>query len=134
MGADRRQGPACRRYQPRHDGKPGDAPTSLTGQPSACGTAREVGTLCHLLPGGRLVANSEHRKESERLWNLPEGRINPKTGHHTVLMFEKFCTPTAKGGDIGYQKAGSFRMKSLNESAFAMKKGQTSEIIRSALL
>ncbi len=83
-----------------HFGKPGDAPTSLTGQPSACGTAREVGTLCHLLPGGRLVANPDHRKESEQFWNLPEGRINPKIGHHTVLMFEKFCTPAAQGGDI----------------------------------
>src|SRR5690606_7015020 len=40
-----------------HFGRPGDAPTSLTGQPSACGTVREVGTLCHLLPGGRTVAN-----------------------------------------------------------------------------
>ena len=39
-------------------GKPGDAPTSLTGQPSACGTVREVGTLAHALPGGRLVANA----------------------------------------------------------------------------
>ena len=39
-----------------HFGKPGDAPTSLTGQPSACGTAREVGTLAHALPGGRHVA------------------------------------------------------------------------------
>ena len=83
-----------------HFGKPGDAPTSLTGQPSACGTAREVGTLCHFLPGGRLVANPDHRKDAEKFWNLPEGRINPKMGHHTVLMFEKFCTPTAKGGDI----------------------------------
>jgi nitrate reductase (cytochrome) len=60
-----------------HFGKPGDAPTSLTGQPSACGTAREVGTLCHFLPGGRLVANAEHRAETEKLWNLPPGRINP---------------------------------------------------------
>lgn len=83
-----------------HFGRPGDAPTSLTGQPSACGTAREVGTLCHFLPGGRLVANEAHRKESEKFWNLPEGRINPKPGHHTVLMWEKFCTPTDKGGDI----------------------------------
>ncbi|MBL9135586.1 MAG: molybdopterin-dependent oxidoreductase [Verrucomicrobiales bacterium] len=83
-----------------HWGRPGDAPTSLTGQPSACGTAREVGTLCHLLPGGRLVANAEHRIQSEQLWNLPEGRIHPKPGYHTVLLWEKFCTPTAKGGDI----------------------------------
>jgi nitrate reductase NapA len=42
-----------------HFGRPGDAPTSLTGQPSACGTAREVGTMCHFLPGGRLIANAD---------------------------------------------------------------------------
>ena len=35
-----------------HWGKPGDGPQSLTGQPAACGTVREVGTLCHALPGG----------------------------------------------------------------------------------
>jgi nitrate reductase (cytochrome) len=83
-----------------HFGRPGDAPTSLTGQPSACGTVREVGTLCHLLPGGRLVANAEHRADSERFWNVPAGRIPPKPGYHTVLMFEKFCTATEQGGDV----------------------------------
>jgi nitrate reductase (cytochrome) len=83
-----------------HFGTPGDAPTSLTGQPSACGTVREVGTLCHLLPGGRLIANEAHRKDAEKLWNVPEGRIAPKPGYHTVLLFEKLCTPTDQGGDI----------------------------------
>ena len=83
-----------------HFGTPGDAPTSLTGQPSACGTAREVGTLAHALPGGRLIAKEDHRKQCEELWNLPAGRINPKPGYHTVLMWEKFCTPTDQGGDI----------------------------------
>ncbi|QQL44856.1 molybdopterin-dependent oxidoreductase [Sulfuriroseicoccus oceanibius] len=83
-----------------HFGTPGNAPTSLTGQPSACGTAREVGTLCHALPGGLLVAKEPDRKHCEKLWNLPDGRINPKPGYHTVLMWEKFCTPTAEGGDI----------------------------------
>ena len=83
-----------------HWGKPGDAPTSLTGQPSACGTAREVGTMCHFLPGGRLVANPEHRAESEEIWNMPAGRINPKPGYHTMKLWEKFCTPSDKGGDI----------------------------------
>ena len=83
-----------------HWGKPGDGPQSLTGQPSACGTVREVGTLAHTLPGGRLVAKEAHRKSAEKLWNLPDGRINPKPGYHTVLMWEKFCTPTAQGGDI----------------------------------
>jgi nitrate reductase NapA len=83
-----------------HFGRPGDAPTSLTGQPSACGTVREVGTLAHGLPGGLLIANPEHRAEAEHLWNVPEGRLNPKPGYHTLAMFEKFCTPTDKGGDI----------------------------------
>jgi nitrate reductase NapA len=83
-----------------HWGKPGDGPHSLTGQPSACGTVREVGTLCHLLPGGRKVDDPAHRADAEKLWNLPAGRINPKVGYHTVLMWEKFCTPADKGGDV----------------------------------
>jgi nitrate reductase NapA len=83
-----------------HFGKPGDAPTSLTGQPSACGTVREVGTLAHTLPGGLLVAKEEHRKEAESIWNLPPGRINPKPGHHTVEMWRRFSKPKEQGGDI----------------------------------
>lgn len=83
-----------------HFGKPGDAATSLTGQPSACGTVREVGTLCHLLPGGLLVANAEHRAIAEKLWNVPAGRIAPRPGYHTVEMFKRFNTPTDQGGDI----------------------------------
>ncbi|MCA9148528.1 MAG: molybdopterin-dependent oxidoreductase [Planctomycetales bacterium] len=83
-----------------HFGRPGDAPTSLTGQPSACGTVREVGTLAHALPGGRLVANEEHRAQCEELWNLPQGRINPKPGYDTLRMFAQFATPSSEGGDI----------------------------------
>jgi len=80
-----------------HFGKPGDAPTSLTGQPSACGTVREVGTLAHALPGGRVVKNEAHRKQSEDIWNVPPGRVNPKPGLHTVAMWESF---SKEGGDI----------------------------------
>jgi len=83
-----------------HWGKPGDGPQSLTGQPAACGTVREVGTLAHALPGGRIVAKEEHRTQCEQMWNLPAGRINPKPGYHTVLMWEKFNTPKDQGGDI----------------------------------
>ena len=83
-----------------HFGRPGDGPQSLTGQPSACGTAREVGTIAHLLPGGLMVANPEHRHEAEEIWNVPPGRINPTPGYHTVLMWKKFSTPAAQGGDI----------------------------------
>lgn len=83
-----------------HFGKPGDSPTSLTGQPSACGTVREVGTLCHLLPGGRMIGNEEHRHSAEDLWNVERGRIQPEIGYHTVLLFDKFCTPADQGGNI----------------------------------
>ncbi|MCP3915778.1 MAG: nitrate reductase catalytic subunit NapA [bacterium] len=83
-----------------HFGAPGDGPSSLTGQPSACGTVREVGTLAHALPGGRIIANEAHRRSAEQLWNLPEGRINPKPGYHTVAMWNKFCTSTEDGGDV----------------------------------
>lgn len=83
-----------------HWGHPGDGPQSLTGQPSACGTAREVGTLAHALPGGGVVANPEHRKHAEEIWNLPEGRVVAKPGYHTVEMWKRFSTPTERGGDI----------------------------------
>ncbi|MBL8822924.1 MAG: molybdopterin-dependent oxidoreductase [Planctomycetia bacterium] len=83
-----------------HFGKPGDGPQSLTGQPSACGTVREVGTLCHALPGDLRVDIPEQKAKAEKLWHLPDGRINPKPGYHTVQMWEKFCTPSEKGGDI----------------------------------
>ena len=83
-----------------HWGHPGDGPQSLTGQPSACGTAREVGTLAHALPGGGVVTNPEHRKHAEEIWNLPEGRVLAKPGYHTVEMWKRFSTPTDRGGDI----------------------------------
>ena len=51
--------------------EPGNSPFSLTGQPSACGTAREVGTFAHRLPADMQVTNPEHRKHAEELWKLP---------------------------------------------------------------
>lgn len=74
-----------------HWGKPGDTAFSLTGQPSACGTAREVGTVANGLPGGLVVTNADHRRKAEHLWNLPEGRINAQPGFHAVQMWEDFC-------------------------------------------
>ena len=69
-------------------GAPGKTAFSLTGQPSACGTCREVGTLAHALPGGRVVMNEEHRIQIEDAWKLPYGRIPAKPGHHAVSMFQ----------------------------------------------
>ncbi|MCL1039323.1 periplasmic nitrate reductase subunit alpha [Shewanella submarina] len=65
---------------------PGNSPFSLTGQPSACGTAREVGTFAHRLPADMVVANPKHRAIAEDIWKLPEGTIPPKPGFHAVLQ------------------------------------------------
>ncbi|MGF1682939.1 nitrate reductase catalytic subunit NapA [Photobacterium minamisatsumaniensis] len=65
---------------------PGNSPFSLTGQPSACGTAREVGTFSHRLPADLVVANPEHRKTAEKIWKLPDGTIPGKVGAHAVLQ------------------------------------------------
>jgi len=84
-----------------HFGGEGDGPQSLTGQPSACGTAREVGTFAHALPGGRVVANEAHRQQCEDAWNVRRGSINATPGKHTVAMFQSFCTPNGEeGGEV----------------------------------
>lgn len=66
--------------------KPGCGPFSLTGQPSACGTAREVGTFAHRLPADMVVNNPDHRQTAEKIWKLPEGTVNPKVGLHAVAQ------------------------------------------------
>ncbi len=65
---------------------PGSGPFSLTGQPSACGTAREVGTFAHRLPADMVVKNPDHRKTAEKIWKLPDGTISGKVGYHAVLQ------------------------------------------------
>ncbi len=64
--------------------EPGNSPFSLTGQPSACGTAREVGTFAHRLPADMVVTNPEHRKRAEEIWKLPSGLLPEKPGYHAV--------------------------------------------------
>jgi nitrate reductase (cytochrome) len=63
---------------------PGNSPFSLTGQPSACGTAREVGTFSHRLPADMVVTNPDHRAHSEELWKLPHGILPDWLGSHAV--------------------------------------------------
>lgn len=64
--------------------KPGSGAFSLTGQPSACGTAREVGTFTHRLPADMMNENPTHRKITEKAWKVPEDTINPR-GIHTFM-------------------------------------------------
>ena len=66
--------------------KPGNGAFSLTGQPSACGTAREVGTFAHRLPADMVVANPQHRERCETHWKLPPKTLNPKVGSHITKM------------------------------------------------
>lgn len=66
--------------------KPGSGAFSLTGQPSACGTAREVGTFSHRLPADMVVNNPKHVEISEKIWNLPQGTLNPKVGAHVMKI------------------------------------------------
>ena len=66
--------------------QPGNGAFSLTGQPSACGTAREVGTFAHRLPADLVVKNPKHRAFSEKIWKIPEGTLNPKVGSHIVQI------------------------------------------------
>ncbi len=65
---------------------PGNSPFSLTGQPSACGTVREVGTLTNRLPHGE-VTNPKDRELAAKIWKVPLERISPKPTYHTVEMF-----------------------------------------------
>ena len=71
--------------------RPGCGPFSLTGQPTACGTAREVGTFSHRLPADLVVNNPQHRRYTEAVWNLPENYLDPiqKPGFHTVKIFRE---------------------------------------------
>ncbi|QKJ21878.1 nitrate reductase catalytic subunit NapA [Poseidonibacter lekithochrous] len=66
--------------------KPGSGAFSLTGQPSACGTAREVGTFTHRLPADMMVKNGKHRKIVENSWQVPNGTINPVGNQHIMKI------------------------------------------------
>ena len=69
-------------------GTPGATPFSLTGQPNACGGVRDTGTLCHILPYGRVVAKEPHRAEIEKIWGCKPGTIQAKPGLNTIEMFK----------------------------------------------
>ncbi len=77
-------------------GRPGSNPLSLTGQPSACGTAREVGTLSNRLPADMLVTKAEHRAKAESIWGLEKGTIPAKPGYHTMDLFRAFARGDVK--------------------------------------
>ena len=76
---------------------PGNGAFSLTGQPSACGTAREVGTFSHRLPADTMVKNPKHRANAEQIWKLPKDTLNPKPGSHAIKIMRQL-----KKGEINF--------------------------------
>lgn len=89
--------------------KPGCGPFSLTGQPSACGTAREVGTFVHRLPADMVVTNPKHVEIAEKKWKLPKGTIPTVPGYAAVQQSRalkdgklnflwQLCTNNMQGG------------------------------------
>ena len=89
--------------------KPGCGPFSLTGQPSACGTAREVGTFVHRLPADMVVTNPKHVATAEKIWKLPTGVIPTVPGYPAVQQSRalkdgkmnflwQMCTNNMQGG------------------------------------
>jgi len=74
---------------------PGNSPFSLTGQPSACGTSREVGIFSFRLPADRVVTSAKDRKFTEGIWKIPSGIIPPVNGYDAVEQ-----TRRLKAGDI----------------------------------
>ena len=76
--------------------RPGNNPFSLTGQPSACGTVREVGTLSNRLPADMVVMKPAHREKAEKIWKLEPGTIPAKPGYHAVDMFRALARGDVK--------------------------------------
>ncbi|HEY3365212.1 MAG TPA: molybdopterin-dependent oxidoreductase [Symbiobacteriaceae bacterium] len=77
--------------------KPGSTPFSLTGQPSACGSVREVGALSHLLPAHRVIANADHRAQVAKVWGVDAKNIKPTNGLPLMKMFQATVDGTIKG-------------------------------------
>ncbi len=76
--------------------EPGNSPFSLTGQPSACGTAREVGTFTHRLPADLVTKKDAHCKFAEKTWQLPAGTIPRHNG-----MSDKAAQSDISGKPMG---------------------------------
>ncbi len=67
--------------------KPGQTALSLTGQPSACGTVREVGTVNNRLPADMVVTNPEHVQKAAQIWKVPPEKIPARPGWDAVETF-----------------------------------------------
>ena len=81
--------------------EPGNSPFSLTGQPSACGTAREVGTFSHRLPADMVVDQpGASQTRPSKSGSCRRARLRRKPGYHAVLqnrMLQAMASSTPTG-------------------------------------
>ena len=105
---------------------PGNSPFSLTGQPSACGTVREVGTLTHKLPHG-VVMNLKDREMAAGIWGVPVENIPEKPTYHTVEMFRaldrgdiRFMWIQVTNPMVTMPKLGRYRDGALKDGRFVV--------------
>ena len=105
---------------------PGNSPFSLTGQPSACGTVREVGTLTHLLPSGGVAVEAARARAAE-IWGVPVEKIPDKPTYHTVEMFRaldrgdiKFIWVQVTNPMVSLPKLTRYREGALKEDRFVV--------------
>jgi nitrate reductase NapA len=106
--------------------QPGNSPFSLTGQPSACGTAREVGTFTHKLPKG-VVMNPKHRAKAAKIWKVPVEKIPSKPTYHATEMFRavdrgeiKFIWTQAVNPLVSLPRTSRFRPGMEKDSCFVV--------------
>ncbi|MDM8552598.1 nitrate reductase [Desulfobacterales bacterium HSG2] len=76
--------------------RPGTGPISVTGEANAMGN-RWVGALSHLLPGMRLVANSQHRQEVADFWGIPVENIQPVPGRSVTDIIKGLHSGDVRG-------------------------------------
>ncbi len=106
--------------------QPGNGPFSLTGQPSACGTAREVGTFTHKLPKG-VVMNKKNRELAAKIWKVPYERIPDKPTYHATEMFRavdrgdiKFIWTQVTNPLVSLPKTSRYRPAMEKDSCFVV--------------
>jgi nitrate reductase (cytochrome) len=105
---------------------PGNSPFSLTGQPSACGTVREVGTMTQALPSGP-VTSEEARQTAAEIWQVPVENIPDRPTYHTVEMFRaldrgdvRFIWIQVTNPMVSLPKLNRYREGALKEGRFVV--------------
>jgi nitrate reductase NapA len=76
--------------------RPGCSTLSLSGQISSNGSAVEVGAFSNRLPSNRYTKYKEHRIETENIWRIPQGTLNPIASNDQMQFFRNIKSNTTK--------------------------------------